>query len=290
MLKWIILGVLIIAFILVLRMLWEQKHFEITHYVLEDHRFDQNKKTFKTIVLGDLHNQSFGANNEKLIKAIDEIKPSCIFIVGDMPVAVPGKSTQVATALIEDLASKYPLYYGIGNHEYRMRIYPETYKDAYTQYNQCLLECGVDMMHNERRTLCMGNVQVDVYGLEMDRRYYKRFKLTPMDTEYLQKQFPQPKDGVFRILLAHSPDYFPTYAKWGADLTLSGHLHGGAVRIGKWGILSASTGLFPKYSGGWYEKDGKRMLVTRGLGAHTIPVRLFNRPELMVLEFKGKKD
>lgn len=287
MLKWIVLSVLVIGVILMIRMLWERKHFQITYYTMEDERFSRNEEPVRTVVLADLHNQSFGKDNEQLLEAIDRLNPACIFIAGDMLVGVPGKSTDVAASFVKKLAEKYDIYYGIGNHEYRMRIYPQTYGDAYEKYNERLLKCGVEMLHNERRTLCLGNVYVDVYGLEMDRKYYKRFKITPMDVTYMEEELPMPREGVFRILLAHSPDYFKTYAKWGADLTLSGHLHGGAVRLGKLGIVSASTGLFPKYSGGWYEENGKKMLVSRGLGAHTIPIRLFNRPELMVLEFKS---
>lgn len=288
MFKWMLLIMLLICIAAILCMLWERKHFEITFYTLEDKCFSKNKTPVKTVVLADLHNQTFGKNNEKLLDAIYEMDPACIFIVGDMLVGVPGKSAETAASFVEQLAKKYDIYYGVGNHEYRMRIYPETYGDAYERYNERLLNSGVRMLHNERRSIRLGDVEVDVYGLEMDRKYYKRFRITPMDVSYLEEELPTPREGVFRILLAHSPDYFKTYAKWGADLTLSGHLHGGAVRFGKVGIVSASTGLFPKYSGGWYTENGKRLLVSRGLGAHTIPIRLFNRPELMVLEFAGE--
>ncbi len=287
--EWKMIGIVVFLFLLCaalfIRMLWEKEHFEVTEYTIEDPSFHGNDGPVRAVVLADLHNHVYGEGNEKLLAAIEKCDPSCIFIAGDMPVAVPGKSVAPAADLVEALSKKYPIYYGIGNHEYRMRIYPERYKDAYHDYDQRLKGCGVSMLHNERRTIRLGNVEADVYGLEIDRRYYKRFKKTPMEQSYLEETLPKPREGVYRILLAHNPEYFDAYTKWGANLTLSGHVHGGVVRVFGRGLVSPKLGLFPPYSGGIYEKKGRKMLVSRGLGAHTIPVRLFNRPELVVLCF-----
>ena len=92
------------------------------------------------------------------------------------------------------------------------------------------------------------------------------------------------EDGAYHILLAHNPVYFKQYAAWGADLTLSGHLHGGIIRlplIG--GVITPQAKLFPRYSAGKYEIGEKWMIVSRGLGTHTIPIRFNNKPELSVI-------
>ena len=94
--------------------------------------------------------------------------------------------------------------------------------------------------------------------------------------------------GLYNILLAHNPVYFKQYAAWGADLTLSGHLHGGIIRlpfIG--GVITPQAKLFPKYDRGIFEKDGKYLVVSAGLGEHTVPVRIFNPPQLICIEIKG---
>jgi len=87
-------------------------------------------------------------------------------------------------------------------------------------------------------------------------------------------------------LIAHDPDYFPKYADWGADLVLSGHVHGGMVRVPFWGkgVVSPNVRLFPKYDGGEFTIGKSRMLLSRGLGMHTIPIRLFNPGEILEVE------
>ena len=93
------------------------------------------------------------------------------------------------------------------------------------------------------------------------------------------------REGEYGILLAHNPAYFEAYASWGADLTLSGHVHGGIMRL-PWlgGVLSTSLTLFPKYDGGEFCRGERRMIVSRGLGSHTVPIRIFNPAELVVVE------
>lgn len=128
-----------------------------------------------------------------------------------------------------------------------------------------------------------------IYGSEIDKTYYKRFQVQPMDRNYLKKLLGTPDSHVYNVLIAHNPDYFPQYAGWGADLTVSGHVHGGIVRIPFWGRGVASPGvrLFPKFDGGLFYEADKTMLLSRGLGIHTIPFRLFNPGELWVVDFKS---
>ena len=102
-----------------------------------------------------------------------------------------------------------------------------------------------------------------------------------MDPEYLPGILGQPSEEYFNILIAHDPDYFPKYADWGADLVLACLVLGGMVRVhicGK-GVVSPYVRLFPKYDGGEFTLGKTRMLLSRGLGMHTIPIRLFNPGE-----------
>ena len=105
-----------------------------------------------------------------------------------------------------------------------------------------------------------------------------------MEDEYLKETLGEHKEGVYQILLAHNPEYFEEYAAWGADLVLSGHVHGGIMRLPLLGgVISPKLVLFPKYDGGrFYEKDST-MILSRGLGMHTLPIRIFNPAELVVI-------
>ena len=100
-----------------------------------------------------------------------------------------------------------------------------------------------------------------------------------------------PESDAYRILMVHQPDFAPVYLDWGADLVLSGHLHGGIVRIpGIGAVMSPQLRLFPKYSGGDYKEAGeKRVIVSKGLGTHTINLRLFNPAEMIAIRLKGEK-
>lgn len=269
----------------------ELKHLEINHYTLSmvqkkeiQSGNAELKKVCRFVFLADLHNNCFGKQNEKLLAAIEKEAPDFIICAGDMLVAKPRASMETAIDFIRKLSEKYPIYYGNGNHEYRMRIYPKQYGDMYARYKNVLNECKVHHLENESRTLAIGGRRINICGLEINRKYYKRFKKTPMENFYIEREIgKKPKE--YTILIAHNPAYFEQYAGWGADLTLSGHMHGGVVRLPKLGgAISPQIALFPKYSGGYYKIDGQAMLVSRGLGHHSIPLRIFNRPELIVVD------
>ena len=112
-----------------------------------------------------------------------------------------------------------------------------------------------------------------------------------MDDGYVKSELGDKNEDRYTVLLAHNPDYFKKYSKWGADLTLSGHLHGGLVRFPLLGgMASPGVRFFPKYSGGVYRKNIRHLIVSRGLGTHTIPLRLFDPGELVVIDFEPSGD
>ena len=154
-------------------------------------------------------------------------------------------------------------------------------------YCQRLEKLGVRMMKNETMEF---TDNILITGLDMDKRFYKRFHKNPMEETYLTNTLGEKKRNKFQILLAHNPDYFEEYSKWGADLVLSGHIHGGMVRIPfLGGVVSPAFRLFPPYDGGKFFLNDSCMILSRGLGLHTIPIRIFNPGELVVVELKPKE-
>ena len=106
-----------------------------------------------------------------------------------------------------------------------------------------------------------------------------------MPAEYLTKILGEPRADACQILIAHNPLYFEEYAAWGADVVVSGHVHGGIMRLPLLGgVLSPNLSLFPKYDGGRFELGKSSLLLSRGLGTHTVPLRIFNPGELVVVE------
>lgn len=278
-----LLGIAIILLLWVT--IYDSNRFVVRRLELSDRRIT---KSVRAVVIADLHNKCYGKDNNVLLEAIREQKPDMILIAGDIPTARPGKTMEPALQFLRELVKEYPVYYGNGNHEQRLKLYPQIYGDMAERYGQALGEMGVEPLVNSH--VVLEDCGINVYGAEISRGYYKRFQQVSMEKEYLQQTLGMPDNSRYTILLAHNPDYFPAYADWGADLTVSGHVHGGVARVPFWGrgVLSPSLRLFPRYDGGIFEKDKAVMLLSRGLGMHTIPVRLFNPGELWVVDLKSE--
>lgn len=270
----LILGIIII--------LYDTNRFVIKQYRIKSKKI---RGKHRYVFLSDLHNKVYGKDNASLLLEIDRIKPEAILIGGDMLTSKPGKDFTPASSLVKNLANKYPVYYANGNHEYRIRIYEDTYGDLYKNYEEMLTQAGIVRLVNEKKYLEDSNILLS--GLEIDRKYYKRFRHIGMEETYLEELLGAVDENVFTILFAHNPDYFAQYVKYGVDLVLSGHVHGGIARlpfIG--GVISPSFRLFPKYDGGFFKENGTSMVLSKGLGVHTIPIRFLNPGELIVLDLQ----
>ncbi len=247
------------------------------------------RKGIKFVLLSDLHSKSFGRNNVKLLRAIENIKPDMILIAGDMYTAGRGQTAEVARELVCSLSARYPVYYGMGNHEYKTRMFPEEYGEVYEDYAKELGQAGVRLLINEKA--CLSELPVDIYGLDLGREYYRKFHGAQMEKGYLGGLLGKPDPERFTVLIAHNPDYFEEYARWGADLVVSGHVHGGLMRLPVLGgVISPAMKLFPKYDGGLFQEGKSIMILSRGLGTHTLPIRIFNPGELVVIRVDGQND
>lgn len=243
------------------------------------------------LLMSDMHNYVYGPGNELLLRAVEAQKPDAVLVAGDMLIARSEESFAPALELFRRLREKkLPVFYGNGNHEYRMRLRPEIYGTMYQEYTKGLRDCGVILLENKSIPFEKKGLKMRIYGFELDWKYYEKRNHIPFCPEELTKVFGKPEEECYNILLAHNPVYFDSYAGWGADLTVSGHLHGGIIRIpGIGGLISPQARLFPKYDAGHFEKDGKDLVVSRGLGTHTVNIRIFNPAELSVIHLHPKE-
>lgn len=272
--------------------IWRELHdFCVVAYKIRSKKLEGIEENMKLIFLSDLHNQSYGKGNKRLLQKIMETDPALVLIGGDMLVGKKDSSYQTALEFVKELSGLFPVYYANGNHEQRMKERPEEYRASFAEYKQELEESGVHFLENASQELLCGRCRLRLTGLEIPAECYSHFKRTLMPEGAIEERIGEAKKGDYEILMAHNPAYMEEYLSWGADLVLSGHLHGGIVRFpGGIGAVSPAFSLFPKYSGGHYREGDKDIVVSKGLGVHTICVRLFNPAEVVVLELENFSD
>lgn len=262
---------------------------EIKTYEIETDKLKKEERPLRIVMLADLHNRLWGKDQKELLNAIDRLSGDLVLCAGDMVLGRKEAEMENAVMLFEGLKKRgFTVITANGNHESRMRQLKDDYGEQYEKYAEQLRSLGVQILENEACEMEFGSMKLNIYGYEMPLEYYHKFCMTPFDPGDLYQKLGKPKKETFNILLPHNPVYFKAYAGWGADLTLAGHLHGGIIRIpGIGGVITPQAKLFPKYDRGLFEENGKYMAVSAGLGEHTVPIRIFNPPQLISIVVKG---
>ena len=267
-----------------LRSAYERNNFVTDLYELTSEKVTR-ERTF--VFLSDLHDNCFGKGQKRLLDAIGRMDPCGVLVGGDMMVVKKRADLEPALFLVGELARRYPVYYGDGNHESRMDRKRNLYGDKYDVFVKELKKRGVCHLKDASADF---DEEVRVSGLNLDRRFYdKRVLADEMDASYIERQLGRASVEKYQILLAHSPIFYRTYAKWGADLTLCGHFHGGTIRL-PWlgGLMTPQFHFFEKSCGGCLRAEGKDVVVSRGLGTHSINIRLNNQAQLVAIKLRPK--
>lgn len=256
--------------------------------VREEFTLQNLKKDCKFVLISDVHNKVYGENNAPIIKAIKQINPDFIILAGDLVTSKQSEEMTAGIALIKTLAKDYKIYYGLGNHEVKIKEQCDKFRERFTLLKQAAADKNIVWLENESVEIPKYNIKIT--GLALALEYFAHFRLQKMEEHYLENVVGMPDKSKCNLLIAHNPDYFSEYAKWGADLVLSGHVHGGIMRL-PWlgGVLSPSYRLFPKYDGGVFRENNAVMLLGRGMGSHTIPLRFFNPAQLYEVTLKPRK-
>lgn len=281
------IGMIIVLFLFLMHK--ENHHLTVSKFTINSDKLPSEFDNVKVVFLTDLHNNTFGKNNEHLLRRIKNENPDYIMIAGDMLIGHKKADYYETLNLLESLSEKYPIYYVNGNHEQKLAEGEETKDTIYKEYHDILVANGVHFVHNKTLAINRKGASIRIYGLEIASDYYHKVNRPEMSNEYITKCIGTCDTSKYTILLAHNPMYFDYYANWGADLVLSGHVHGGIMRLPYLGgVISPQYILFPKFDSGRFENGNSTMILSRGLGVHTLKVRIFNRPELVV--FTLKKD
>lgn len=239
-----------------------------TEYDMFSDRLPQNFSGFRILQLSDLHGRSFGRDNGRLVKAVKAAEPDIIVLTGDF---IEGtKELPVVETLCSRLTEIAPVYFVSGNHDWA--------SGEINALRTLLEDCGVKYLSNDYVELLRGGESIILAGVE-DPNSRKDM----MKPEELVDIINKTHSEKFVVLLAHRNDYPDKYPALKVDIIISGHGHGGLVRIpGVGGLFGANAELFPKYDSGVFKSGRYGMVVSRGLAPMTIP-RIFNNPEIVVV-------
>lgn len=270
--------VLLIAIVLLAVFCYfENNSIVITNIKYTNKKIPNSFNGYKVLQVSDLHNKEFGENQWKLIKLTKEIVPDIIVITGDL---IDSRKTDIATAMeyVSEAVKIAPVYFVSGNHE--------KWSSKYTELSKELAEAGVKIIDNEGTIIEKDGEKISLLGLQDIDFIPYDYVEDSTDYKFQEKlsELSMNVSNEFCILLSHRPEKIDLYADKNIDLVFSGHAHGGQFRIPfVGGLVAPNQGFFPKYTRGLYVKGDTSMVVSRGLGNSIIPLRIFNRPELVVV-------
>ena len=254
----------------------ENKHLKVTHHEIRNEKIPSSISGYTIVHVSDYHNTLFGENNKVLVDKIKENKPDLIAVTGDL---IDSRSTDldVALLLMKEMRKIAPVYYVSGNHESRV---PE-----YEVLENRLRESGIEVL-NDRMTIPNKEAApIYLYGVR-DPAFTRR-KSGESERSIMKKQLdslPQ-YDHKYAVLLSHRPELLDLYAEYSFDLILSGHAHGGQVRLPMFGgVLAPNQGFFPMLTSGMHKMNNTTMIISRGIGNSAFPLRVNNPPELIVIK------
>lgn len=243
---------------------WNNTALQVTEYTVHSDRIPEGFDGYKIVQISDLHNTAFHDLPEK----ITALSPDIIVITGDIVHASPMDN---ALAFARQAVKIAPTYYVPGNHEHRM--------DYETLFEE-LQEIGVTVLRNRSVSLGKSGDAICLAGIE-DPIFYP-------DETVEDKLRPLVQADTYTVALSHRPNLFDSYVSCGADLVLSGHVHGGQFRLPfVGGLYAPNQGLFPKYDAGLFTEGKTNMIISRGLGNSAFPFRLFNRPEIVAVTLRS---
>lgn len=264
----IILGCLFVYF--------ENNNIVITKYTYKNEQIPSQFKNLKILQISDLHNAQFGKNQNTIIRKIKKCQPDMIFITGDI-IDANRYDLQKAITLVKQVVDIAPTYYVSGNHE--------AWSNHYNEVKAALLEEKVVVLDNDSIDIKRGKDSITLIGLKDPAFLYSDYFFGTDYSAWENYLKSQVKYNKFEILLSHRPELMDIYKKHNVDLVFSGHVHGGQFRLPfVGGIVGPDQGFFPKYDAGEFVEQNTTMILSRGLGNSIIPLRIFNRPELVLVE------
>lgn len=236
-------------------------------------------KEHNLLYISDMHDFTYG---NRLYKKIKDLKPDIILIGGDIINKTDSDLNESIIAFLKKISDLSKIYFSNGNHEEYAKEYNE---GLYNSLDKKLKENGICHISNES----IEDSDLCITSLELPLSYYAKKKVKAFDKNEIDGLLKQNiVSNKYNILLCHNPRYMDDLKEYNPNLILSGHTHGGLVRIPLIGaVLNPEFELFPKYSGGMYHiKDDIIGIISCGLFTHGFHIRIFNMAELIMINLK----
>lgn len=224
-------------------------------------------------VVTDFHSSD---NADDVAAMVASCAPDAVLLVGDLfDDDTQNRPTERTLSLMRQLSAQYPCYYVSGNHE--------AWTGEMDALYQQTADAGVTVLRMSSGVLTVRGQRIALCGIPDP--YEMVFSGAPDTEEQLRQALENVDSADFTVLLAHRPELLAKYAQFPLDLVVSGHAHGGQVRIPGVlnGLYAPNQGWFPKLAGGAYTQDGTTLIVSRGLAVRTRLPRIFNRPEVVLV-------
>ena len=273
--KIILISIIAILLMIAAFCIWQNNSLVISNYEYKTSKIHKDLDGYRIVQISDLHNKAFGKNNKRLIQKIKDCKPDIIVVTGDV---VDSNHTDVDVAMnfMEGAIEIAPVYYITGNHE----LWVEDRE--YADFMDRMARSDVIWLKDEVIEIAKGEESFFLVGL--DENSLGNATLNHLLEE---KNIGENNQEKLTLLLAHEPQYFETYVQSNVDYIFTGHAHGGQIRLpGIGGLVAPDQGFLPKYTAGEFTKNDTTMVVSRGLGNSIVPIRVFNRPEIVCVTLK----
>lgn len=255
----------------------ENNSIGITTYRISSEKLPEGFDTYRIVQLSDLQSKMFGRDQRPLIRKVEKLRPDLIVVTGDLADA-NHYNEEASLQMMAGVAKIAPVYFARGNHEFATK--------GYAELEVKLLEAGVHVLQNQLEPLPLGDGVIRLVGVD-DPIFNKKEDgdvakmVSHLEQAFQDNEHPE----AYTILLSHRPELFHVYAEYGIDLSLTGHAHGGQFRVPfLGGVYSPEQGFWPNYSEGLHQSGDYSLIVNRGLGNSTFPQRIFNRPEIVLVE------
>lgn len=237
--------------------------------------------------MSDFHSSRLADYGALIAEQVRAFSPELILVTGDMADCSADRGAEYFLSVADRLA-EFPTVCSPGNHELRIGR-----QKMPPKLEAALAERGIALLFNSQTEVCVRGERLLLFGYLQGFRWFTegsekharlRQDIAERDVALALGRCPR---GRFSVLLAHDPAPFAAYADWGVPLVLSGHIHGGQVRLPRvGGLLSPAHRFFPAYSAGIYRRGGSTLVVSRGLSVSGMP-RINNRPEVSFLTLRS---